>query len=144
MKAFFYKIPISSFFLHKSLVWWTLGNVMNIFSYCHFHNASKECSWQKKVFKFHARFQKCHFDNFSIHWWFAFAFVFNCLDYWVKVTKHTPLLYSSNTNLILLSVHSYYIITINSIIFKIGTLNSLHVSWAHFNFSSLSNWELLP
>ena len=29
-------------FLHKSWIWRTLGHVINIFSNCHFHNASKD------------------------------------------------------------------------------------------------------
>ena len=40
------------------------GHVMNIFSNCHFQNASKECFWQNK-FKFHAWVQKCHLGNFA-------------------------------------------------------------------------------
>ena len=38
----FQKIPFLYFFLHKSLIWRTLGQVMDIFSYCHLHKASKE------------------------------------------------------------------------------------------------------
>ena len=34
----FQKIPFLYFFLHKSWIWRTLGHVMNIFSYWHFHN----------------------------------------------------------------------------------------------------------
>ena len=30
----------------------TLGHVMDIFSYCNFHNASKECFWPKKFLNF--------------------------------------------------------------------------------------------
>ena len=44
----FQKIPFLYFFLHKSCIWWTLGHAMNIFSYCHFYDASKECFWPKK------------------------------------------------------------------------------------------------
>ena len=44
----FQKIPFLYFFLHKSWIWRTLGHVMNIFSYWHFHNASKEYFWSKK------------------------------------------------------------------------------------------------
>ena len=41
---------------------------MDIFSYCHFHNASKECLWpKKKNFKFHARVQNCHFGKIAIY-----------------------------------------------------------------------------
>ena len=42
------KIPFLYFFLHKSWIWQTLGHVTKKFSYCHFHNAPKECFWQKK------------------------------------------------------------------------------------------------
>ena len=48
-EGFFQKIPFLYFFLHKSWIWRTLGYVMNIFSYCHFHNASKEYFWSKKI-----------------------------------------------------------------------------------------------
>ena len=44
----FQKIPFLYFFLRKSWIWRTLGHVMNIFSYWHFHNASKEYFWSKK------------------------------------------------------------------------------------------------
>ena len=37
------KPPFLYFLLHKSYIWRPLGHVMDIFSYCHFHNASKEC-----------------------------------------------------------------------------------------------------
>ena len=36
------KIPFLYFFLHRSWMWRTLGHVMNIFYYWHFHNDSKE------------------------------------------------------------------------------------------------------
>ena len=62
----FQKIPFLYFFLHKSWIWRTLGHVMNIFSYWHFYNASKEYFWSKNKFKFHAPVKKCHFGNFSI------------------------------------------------------------------------------
>ena len=41
-RAFFQKIPFLSFFLYRFWVWQTLGHIMNIFSNCHIHNASKE------------------------------------------------------------------------------------------------------
>ena len=41
----FQKIPFLYFFLHKSWIWWTLGHVINIFSYWHYHDASKEYFW---------------------------------------------------------------------------------------------------
>ena len=45
------------FLLHKSWIWWTLGHVMSIFSYCHFHNASNECFWPKKISNLIHRFK---------------------------------------------------------------------------------------
>ena len=33
----------------KSWIWRTLGQVVKKISYCHFHNASKECFWPKKI-----------------------------------------------------------------------------------------------
>ena len=48
----FQKIPFLYFFLHKSWIWQTLGHVTKKFSYCHFHNASKECFWPKKILNF--------------------------------------------------------------------------------------------
>ena len=62
---FFLENPFLYFFLPKSWIWRTLEHVMNIFSNCHFHNASKECFWPKN-FKFYIWVQKCHFGNFSI------------------------------------------------------------------------------
>ena len=46
------KIPFLYFFLHKSWIWQTLGHVTKKISYCHFHNASKECFLQKKFLNF--------------------------------------------------------------------------------------------
>ena len=46
------KIPFLYFFLHKSWIWQTLGHVTKIFSYHHFHNASKECFWPKIFLNF--------------------------------------------------------------------------------------------
>ena len=46
------KIPFLYFFLHKSWIWQTLGHVTKNFSYCHFHNAPKECFWPKKILNF--------------------------------------------------------------------------------------------
>ena len=40
--------PLFVLFLHKSWIWQTLGHVTKKFSYCHFHNAPKECFWPKK------------------------------------------------------------------------------------------------
>ena len=51
-RVLFLKIPFLYFFLHKSWIWRTLGHVMNIFSYWHFHNASKEYFWSKKISNF--------------------------------------------------------------------------------------------
>ena len=45
------------FFLHKSWIWRTLGQVVKKFSYCPFHNASKECFWPKKFLNFMPRFK---------------------------------------------------------------------------------------
>jgi hypothetical protein len=41
----------------KSWIWWTLEKVMNIFCKWHFHNASKEVFWPKKVLNFMYRFK---------------------------------------------------------------------------------------
>ena len=46
------KIPFLYFFLHKSWIWQTLGHVTKKNSYCHFHNAPKECFWPKKILNF--------------------------------------------------------------------------------------------
>ena len=43
----FQKIPFLYFFLHKSWIQRTLGQVVKNFSCCHFHNASKEYFWSK-------------------------------------------------------------------------------------------------
>ena len=44
----------------------SLGQVVNIFFCCHFHDASKEWMFLAKIFfEFHAQVQKCHFGNFS-------------------------------------------------------------------------------
>ena len=51
------KIPFLYFFLHKSLIWQTLGHVTKKFSYRHFHNASKECFWPKNFLNFMHRFK---------------------------------------------------------------------------------------
>jgi hypothetical protein len=48
-RGLFYKTPFLCFFLHKSWIWRTLGYVMDIFSYCNFYIASKECFWPKKI-----------------------------------------------------------------------------------------------
>ena len=48
----FLENPLFVIFLHKSWIWQTLGQVMNIFYYCYFHNASKECFWSKKISNF--------------------------------------------------------------------------------------------
>ena len=48
-RGLFKKIPFLYFFLHKAWIWRTLGHVMDIFSYCHFHIVSKECFWPKKI-----------------------------------------------------------------------------------------------
>ena len=49
-RALFQKIPFLYFFLHKFWIWRTLGHVTKKMSYCHFHNASKECFWPKRFF----------------------------------------------------------------------------------------------
>ena len=55
------------FFLHKSWIWRTLGHVMNIFSYWHFHNASKEYFWSKnRCMKFEFFFGQKH--SFEALW----------------------------------------------------------------------------
>ena len=51
-RGLFQKIPFLYFFLHKSWIWGTLRHVMKKKSYCHFHNASKECFWPKKISNF--------------------------------------------------------------------------------------------
>ena len=51
------KIPFLYFFLHKSWIWQTLGHVTKKISYCHFHNASKEYFWPKKILNFMHRFK---------------------------------------------------------------------------------------
>ena len=43
--------------LHKSWIWRTLGQVVKKFSYCHFHNALKECFWSKIFLNFMPRFK---------------------------------------------------------------------------------------
>ena len=53
----FLENPLFVLFLHKSWIWWTLGHVMNIFSYWHFHNDSKEYFWSKKISNFMHRFK---------------------------------------------------------------------------------------
>ena len=51
-RGLFQEIPFLYFFLDKSWIWPTLGHVMDIFSYCHFHIASKECFLPKKISNF--------------------------------------------------------------------------------------------
>ena len=49
--------PVSPFWkksLFVSWIWRTLEQVMNIFCNWHFHSASKEVFWAKKIFEFHA------------------------------------------------------------------------------------------
>ena len=41
----------------KSWIWRNLGQVVNIFSYSHFHNPSKECFWSKIFLIFMHRFK---------------------------------------------------------------------------------------
>ena len=62
-QVLFQKIPLLYFFLHKSWIWRTLGQVMNIFSYCHFIMLQKNAIGQKKNFEYHARVQKCNFGK---------------------------------------------------------------------------------
>ena len=45
------------FFLHKSWIWRTLRQVVKKNSYCHFHNALKECFWSKFFLNFMPRFK---------------------------------------------------------------------------------------
>ena len=53
----FQKIPFLYFFQHKSWIWRSLGHVMNIFPYWHFHNASKEYFWSNFFSNFMHRFK---------------------------------------------------------------------------------------
>ena len=62
-EGFFRKSPFCTFLLHKSWIWRTLGHVMDIFSYCHFHNASKECFWPKIFSNFMPRFKNFLAEN---------------------------------------------------------------------------------
>ena len=57
LRVNFQKIPFLYFFLHKAWIWQTLGQVVNIFSCCHFHNTSKECFWPKEFLNFIHRFK---------------------------------------------------------------------------------------
>ena len=66
--SLFQKIPFLYFFLHKSWIWQTLGHVMNIFSYWHFHNASKEYFWSKKTSNF------MHCTGSKVPFWQFFNF----------------------------------------------------------------------
>ena len=52
MSPFFLKITFLYFFLNKSWIWRTLGQVVKIFSYSHFHKASKECFWPETILTF--------------------------------------------------------------------------------------------
>ena len=63
----FQKIPFLYFFLRKSWIWRTLGHVMEIFSYCHFHNASKECFWPKKFLNFLHMFKSAILEKSRIY-----------------------------------------------------------------------------
>ena len=45
-------MPFLYFFLNKSWIWRTRGQVVNIFSYFHFNNASKEWFWPKIFLNF--------------------------------------------------------------------------------------------
>ena len=47
------------------MIWQTLGQVMDIVSYCQFHNASKECFWPKKNSNFMHRFKSAILAIFS-------------------------------------------------------------------------------
>ena len=79
------KIPFLYFFLHKSWIWRTLGHVMDIFSYCHFHIASKECFWPKKFSNYIQGFKSA---NLAIFWFtrieksFLFYVPMNHLNFW--------------------------------------------------------------
>ena len=44
-------------YLNKSCIWRTLGNNKKKKNYCHFHNASKEYFWPKKILNFIHRFK---------------------------------------------------------------------------------------
>jgi hypothetical protein len=48
----FLEITLFVLFIAKILDLVDLGHVIDIFSYCHFHNASKECFWSKKILNF--------------------------------------------------------------------------------------------
>ena len=47
-EGFFRKSPFLYFFLHKSWIWRTLEQVMDIFCTWHFHNVSKVVFWPKR------------------------------------------------------------------------------------------------
>ena len=57
LQGLFQKIPFLYFFLHKSWIWRTLGQVVKKFSCCHFRNSSKECLWPKNFLNFMHRFK---------------------------------------------------------------------------------------
>ena len=69
----FLRIPFLYFLLHKSWFWQTLEHVIEIFSCCNFHNASKEYFLAKKNLDFMhglksailAIFQFCHYSTFE-------------------------------------------------------------------------------
>ena len=63
-------------FVLKSWIWRTLGQVMNIFSYCHFHNASKECFQPKKNLNFMHWFKSAILAKLKIF--------FCCLKTWTS------------------------------------------------------------
>jgi hypothetical protein len=65
-QGLFKKIPFLYIFLDKSLIKWTLGQVMDI--YCRFDYASKECFWPKKISNFGKieKLSKWHFLTKSI------------------------------------------------------------------------------
>ena len=53
VRAFSENPPFCIFYyIGKSCNWRTLGHIMDIFSSCHFHNASKKCFWPKKISNF--------------------------------------------------------------------------------------------
>ena len=72
-ESFFRKSPFCTFFCINPGFGGPWDKLRKKNSYCHFHNALKECFWSNFFFEFHAWVQKCHFGNFSIlpkwHFW---------------------------------------------------------------------------
>ena len=77
------KISFLYFFLPKSWIWQTLGQVTKKISYCHFHNASKECFWPKKNLNFMHGFKSAILAIFQL-------LIFNTLLYLWKTSVLAP------------------------------------------------------